>query len=287
MIKQNLKYGYSIVMKDLKRTLKIILIILPGILIPIITHSKYINSKFIKIAEYNCPEAHQGVAVDDSFFYAIGTREIGKYEKNTGKLVKKWREKQKRPVIHLDSGVIFDGKLYAAHSNYPGLPMTSSVEIWDTATMEHVGTHSFGIQWGSCTWIDRTRDYWWAVFAHYDKYEKTINKDNSWTTLVKFDNRWQVLESWIFPDTLLQKFKPMSNSGGSWGPDGNLYCTGHDAAEIYVLKLPAAGSILELDNILPVDIQGQGIAWDRSEQNVLYTIKRKEKKVIIFGSSKN
>jgi len=274
-------------MKDLKRTLKIILIILPGILIPIITHSKYINSKFIKIAEYNCPEAHQGVAVDDSFFYAIGTREIGKYEKNTGKLVKKWREKQKGPVIHLDSGVVFDGKLYAAHSNYPGLPMTSSVEIWDTATMEHSGTYSFGIQWGSCTWIDRTRDYWWAVFAHYDKYEKTINKDNSWTTLVKFDNRWQVLESWVFPDTLLQKFKPMSNSGGSWGPDGNLYCTGHDAAEIYVLKLPAAGSILELDNILPVDIQGQGIAWDRSEQNVLYTIKRKEKKVIIFGSSKN
>jgi len=160
--------------------------------------------------------------------------------------------------------------------------MTSSVEIWDIATLKHVDTHSFGIQWGSCTWIDRTRDYWWAVFAHYDKYEKTINKDNSWTTLVKFDNRWQLLESWIFPDTLLHKFKPMSNSGGSWGADGYLYCTGHDSAEIYILKLPAAGSILELDNILPIDIQGQGIAWDRSEDNVLYTIKRKEKKVIIF-----
>ena len=30
----------------------------------------------------------------------------------------------------------------------------------------------------------------------------------------------------------------MSNSGGSWGPDGFLYLTGHDPAEIYKMRLP-------------------------------------------------
>jgi len=46
--------------------------------------------------------------------------------------------------------------------------------------------------------------------------------------------------------------------------------------------LPEAGSVLKLEHILPADIQGQGIAWDRSKDNVLYTIKRKEKKVVIY-----
>ena len=205
------------IMQRLKNSLKILIISIAGILVPFTAHSGTLNKHFIKVAEYGCPEAHQGVAVDDTFFYAIGTREIGKYEKDTGRLAQKWQEKEDGPIIHLDSGMIFNGILYAAHSNYPGLPMTSSVEMWDTETLKHVGTHSFGIRWGSCTWIDRKADHWWAVFAHYDKFAKEINKDNSWTTLVKFDDRWQYLQFWVFPDTLINKFKPMSNSGGSWG----------------------------------------------------------------------
>ena len=54
-----------------------------------------------------------------------------------------------------------DGKLYAAHSNYPEWPMTSSLEILDAETMEHVGSHSFGIQWGSLTWVDWHDGHWW------------------------------------------------------------------------------------------------------------------------------
>ena len=50
--------------------------------------------------------------------------------------------------------MLMDGKIYAAHSNYPDWPMTSSLEIWDAETMKHIGTHSFGIQWGSLTWVD-------------------------------------------------------------------------------------------------------------------------------------
>jgi hypothetical protein len=94
------------------------------------------------------------------------------------------------------------------------------------------------------------------------------------TTLVKFDKNWQVMESWIFPWELLEKFEDMSNSGGSWGPDGNLYVTGHDLAEIYKIRIPEAGSILEVAETIPLNIRGQGIAWDHSEPGILYGIIR-------------
>jgi hypothetical protein len=72
----------------------------------------------------------------------------------------------------------------------------------------------------------------------------------------------------------------MSCSGGSWGPDGNLYVTGHDSTRVYVLQLPEMGSILALKKILRISSEGQGIAWDRYEKNNLYGIKRKDNLVI-------
>jgi ribose 5-phosphate isomerase B len=41
-----------------------------------------------------------------------------------------------------NAGTVRDGSLYCAHSNFPRVPMASSVEIFDTGTMKHVGTHS-------------------------------------------------------------------------------------------------------------------------------------------------
>lgn len=66
----------------------------------------------------------------------------------------------------------------------------------------------------------------------------------------------------------------MSNSGGSWGPDGSLYLTGHDPAEVYRVRLPAIGSVLEVEEIIPLNVHGQGIAWDRHAKTVLYGILR-------------
>ena len=74
---------------------------------------------------------------------------------------------------------------------------------------------------------------------------------------------------------------PMSNSGGSWGPDGYLYCTGHDRPEVYVLKVPDKGSVLELAETVPLPILGQGIAWDRSRPGLLYGIRRKDSQVVV------
>jgi len=244
------------------------------------------TAQFVKIAKFKAGEARQGIAVDDQFFYAIDSRQIAKYNKKTGELMKKWEEQENGPTIHLDSGVIVNGKLVCAHSNYPGIPMTSSVEIWDAETLTHIETHSLGIRWGSCTWIDRHNDHWWAAFAHYNKFQDRTGTTNAYTVLVQFDDQWNEMESWVYPPQVLERFDGMSNSGGSWGPDGRLYLTGHDRAEIYALCLPEAGSQLVLEEIIPIDIEGQGIAWDRKRENILYAIRRSNTEVVVFNMIK-
>jgi hypothetical protein len=85
-------------------------------------------------------EAHQAAAADERFLYAIGNRVIGKYEKQSGKRVARWQCEAGKPLIHLDSGVLRNGIVYCAPSNYPGLPMVSSVERWNAETLTHEGT---------------------------------------------------------------------------------------------------------------------------------------------------
>jgi hypothetical protein len=148
--------------------------------------------------------------------------------------------------------------------------------------MKHIKTHSFGIRWGSCTWIDRHDGYWWAAFAHYNKLKDKNLTDNTYTTLVKFDDDWRMIEAWVYPEEIIKRFDGMSNSGGSWGPDGRLYLTGHDRSELYVVDFPDAGSILKLIEIVPIGNRGQGFAWDRTDPGVIYTIRKKEREVVVF-----
>ncbi len=233
------------------------------------------------VASFPAAEARQAVAVDADSFYAINSRAIARYDKKTGARIAVWSEAKDGPIVHLDSGVVVDGKLYTAHSNYPEWPMTSSVEIWDAATLKHVGTHSFGIDRGSLTWIDYHDGVWWGAFANYNRvFDRSPlaygNKYN--TQIVRFDADWRVAEAWVLPPELLEKFGDMSNSGGSWGPDGRLWITGHDEPEAYALALPEAGSVLRWVGTAPLDIAGQGIAWDRTQQNVIWGVVRDRQK---------
>lgn len=235
------------------------------------------QSRLTPIVEFDAPEAGQGVAVDATHFYAIDNTAIAKYDKKTGTLVKKWSQEKGGPLIHMDGAMVLDGKIYAPHSNYPAWPMTSSLEIFDATTLEHVGSHSFGINWGSLTWVDFRDGYWWMVFANYDQpygpdRSRYGNKLN--TQLIKFTPAFQLVEAWALPRSILDKFDVMSNSGGSWGPDGYLYLTGHDLGELYKVQLPKAGSVLELVATIPMHIRGQGIAWDRSTPGVIYGVVR-------------
>jgi hypothetical protein len=226
-------------------------------------------------------EARQAVGVDAEAFYAVDNTAIAKYDKKTGKLIARWEGGTDSGTIHLDSAVVVDGRLYAAHSNYPAWPMASSVEVWDAARLKHVESHSLGIARGALTWLDRDAEgRWWGTFARYNRIpdrSPIAHGDKRDTRLVRFDADWRVAEAWGFPDALLEKFGDMSNSGGSWGPDGRLYVTGHDKPELYVLELPDFGSTLKWVGTIPAAIGGQGIAFDRSRPGLLYgIIRRKE-----------
>jgi hypothetical protein len=237
--------------------------------------------RFEVIRRFAAEEARQGVAVDAGHFYAVDNRRIGKYDKRSGERRATWSERGNGPILHLNSGVVIDGKLYCAHSNYPAVPMASSVEIFDTHTLQHVGSHSFGIYEGSATWIDRRGDSWWVAFAHYEGKGGVAGKDPAWTSLLRFDAEWRRLEGFVFPPQVIERFAGRSNSGGAWGPDDLLYATGHDAAELYVLRPPKGGSVLELLAILPIEAAGQGIAWDPAEASVLYSIVKSRREVVV------
>jgi hypothetical protein len=247
------------------------------------TSSSHAQQRILReVRQFPAAEAHQGVAVDAAHFYAISNRAIGKYDKKTGLKIAVWKSSTKFPLTHLNHGIVRNEKLYCAHSNSPGVPATSSLEIWDTKTLSHIGTHSFGIFEGSLTWMDWHDNAWWAVFAHYSsKSSKNGGKDTRWTSLVKFDNKWRRLQAWVFPTKVLKHFEPNSNSGGGWGPNGLIYCTGHDAGELYALRLPKSGSVLELVDIVPAKITGQAFAWDNSQPGILYGINRKKKAVVV------
>jgi hypothetical protein len=226
----------------------------------------------------------QGVAVDDSFFYVISNTSIYKYKKGEGTLVAFFDGKKEGILKHLNGGVVIKGKLYCAHSNFPGSPMASSIEIFDTKTMQHISSHSFGLFGGSATWIDKKDGYWWVAFANYNSPHSSEGRDNQWTQLVKFNKDWVKVASWIYPANVLKAFAPYSNSGGVWSRDGKfLYITGHTRKELYVLKIPKYGYTLQYIRTIPTINEGQGIALDKSNKNgeELYAVSRDENAVIV------
>lgn len=236
------------------------------------------------VDSFEIPEINQAIGVDAEHFYAIDNTSIAKYAKASKQLVLK-RDYQEIGAIHFDSAAVIDGKIYVAHSNYPVWPMTSSLEIFDAKTLDHLESHSFGIQIGSFTWVDQAADgSWWGGFANYNRvFDKSpIAYGNKYNTqVVRFTPDWQVDAAYVIPDEVVEKFDDMSNSGGSWGPDGNLYLSGHDPAEAYVMQLPEIGSTLSWIGTVPLAIAGQGIAWDRSQPDVLYGFVRKTKMVSV------
>jgi hypothetical protein len=225
--------------------------------------------------------ANQGVAVDARYFYGIGNYVVGKYDKATGQRVAEWVGLRGGAITHLNSGLIQDGQLILAHSNFPQIPMASSVEFFDPATVQPVKSFSLGIRHGSLTWAEKKDGFWWACFAHYSSPGAAPGASNRFTIVGRFNADWQMLESWLFPPQVIASWGPNSSSGGSWGDDGLLYTTGHDARELHVLRLPRTGVTLEYVTTIDVPFEGQAWAWDRGEGRIIYGITRSSGEVVV------
>lgn len=233
------------------------------------------------IARFPAAEARQGVAVDERYFYAIDNNAIGKYDKRTGKAVAHWRG-DRRLYPHINSCVVEARQLVCAASNHPAVPMASSVEIFDAATLKHSRSIALPPYPGSLTWIERHDGSWYALFANYDAgHGGEPGHDHRWTLLMRLDDQFRPLQSWHFPDALLDRFAPMSCSGGSWNRDGLLYVTGHTRPELYALRLPEAGTVLELVATIRLPgSDGQAFGWDPGQPRVLWSIDRASHSVI-------
>ncbi|MEA3387981.1 hypothetical protein [Sphingobium sp. CCH11-B1] len=224
-------------------------------------------------------EARQGVASDGVHIYAIDNDRIGKYRISDGVRIAQWKG-DRRLFPHMNSCTIVGSELICAASNYPAVPQTSAVEIFDTKSLRHVRSISLGMGPGSLTALDRHDGTWWAMFANYDGKGGEAGRDHRYTTLVQLDDDFRRLRGWLFPAEVLARFAPFSCSGMSWGADGRLYVTGHDRPELYVMRLPEAGSTLELATTIPIATEGQAIDWDPKMPHRLWSITRDQSVIV-------
>ncbi len=224
-------------------------------------------------------EARQGVVSDGTHVYALDNNRLGKYDPKTSARISGW-EGTRAQFPHMNSCSYIDARLYCAASNYPRVPHTSQIEIFDPATMSHVATIPLPAGIGSLTWVDRKDGVWWAGFANYDGNGGEPGRDHTTTTVVRFDTAWKPQQRWLLPQAVLDRMKPMSMSGGAWGDDGLLYVTGHDHTELYALRVPANGDRLALVATLPIPFEGQAIAFDPRDHRLLWGISRKDRRAI-------
>jgi hypothetical protein len=224
-------------------------------------------------------DAGQGVASDGRHVYAIDNHVIARIDPKTAKVVARW-DGDPAKFKHLNSCTIDDRVLICAASNYPDVPMDSIIERFDAESLKHISTQKLGHGPGSLTWTMRHDGAWYAGFANYDGRGGEAGRDHRFTTLVRYDDQWHEQARWTFPESVLERFAPRSSSGGVWGDDGLLYVTGHDRPELYVLRVPAGGGVMEHVATIAIPTGGQAIGWDGKDKRLLWSIERKTHELV-------
>ena len=232
------------------------------------------------LEEFDAPDADQGVAVDDRFFYAVDNSVIAKHRRTDGRQVARWDGRDEGLLEHMNSCIVIEAMLECANSNYSTTPMASSVETFDPGSMEHVASHSHGLMdEGSLVWTDRTGDSRIAGFAHYSKKGGEAFKGSAYSSVVLFDERWRRIGGYAFPPRLIERMAPFAASGGAVGEDGLLYVLGHDLPEMYVLARPLRGPYLVHIATISIEAEGQAFSFDPADSRIVWTIDRRARKV--------
>jgi hypothetical protein len=181
-------------------------------------------------------------------------------------------------IVHLNGCSAHAGVLYCAHSNYPVVPMQSSIERFDADTLAHLGSQPLVDAPGSATWVDRDGERWLVAFAHYAGRGGEPGRGPEHTRLVAYDTEWRPLESYRYPADLITRFAGRSNSGGVVSGTV-LFLTGHDAPELYAACLDEPAGTLRTVGVFSVPFEGQGIARDPSD-GTLWGIVRRTHEVV-------
>ena len=245
-----------------------------------------VGPAFAELATFPAPEAHQAVAVDADHFYAIGNRVVAQYDRRTGERVAVVEAGPDLPLVHLNGGVVRNGRLLCSHSNFPHAPFTGSVE-------------RFALEPAAARAVDQPRGD--DRVAHRRRRARRRQPAD----------RLRPLRTAARP-RLRHRRRPDRGAGPHRaGRDGGLGAAGvaastacgrtrsagracgrgrrrpagcgspaTTAAEVYRVRVPPAGSELILEAVHPAPIAGQGIAWDPSEPGVLWGTRRGEGLVV-------
>lgn len=237
-----------------------------------------VNSKVVKRFPTN---ANQGVAVDNNYYYTISNTRITKHEKQTGTFIAEWSadlsKAEYKHFKHMNSGTVVGDLLYVAHSRYKEDPNNNTLEIFNVkgSSLTHKKTISMPGKYGSFTWADKHADgSWWICYAVYGK---GLNQKTKLVKCKSINDVFVEEKSWFFPKEVVENWGDMSCSGGSWGPDGKLYTTGHDYKKAFVLEVDNTGQLIHVETKNNMGFFGQAIAWDRySSKPLLWGIEKRK-----------
>jgi len=218
-------------------------------------------------------EAFQAAAADERHVYAITNDRIARYDRATSQRL----AVSSGAAKHLNSGFLWEGKLYCAHSNYPARPEHSEIKVLDLDSLVLTTHKDFGNSGGSLTWAVRHDGHWWCNFARY-------GADNGQTFLVKLTDDWLEVGRWTYPTEIIQELGRNSLSGGLWDGD-TLLVSGHDDPVLFRLQLPEQGTVLKLIDKQSVPFTGQGFAID-PKTGGLVGINR-SKRQVVFASQEH
>jgi hypothetical protein len=228
--------------------------------------------EWVKTDRLPAREANQAAAADERYVYAVDNAVIARYDRKSRERI----DASIGDAKHLNSGFLHEGKLYCAHSNYPGTPEQSEIKVLDPMTMKLTTFQDFGNFGGSLTWVVWHEGHWWCNFARY-------GKQNHETFLVKFNAEWKEQARWTYPQAIIDKLGTYSISGGVWLSD-EILATDHDHRVIYRLRLPTAGQTLELVGEDRTPFPGQGIAVDPATKGIIGI--DRGKKEVVFAEAK-
>ena len=227
---------------------------------------------------YDVPEAHQGVAADARFFYAVDNTVLAKYEIASGQLVDRWAGPRNGLIRHLNSclvgrrtPLVRELELLADADGIVGGSVRRCV-----ARSRRAATAS------GCATKDRSRGPigtsggWIAGFAHYDGNGGVAFKDHTFSSVVTFDAEWRRTGGWLFPQSALERMAPDAASGGAIGPDGCLYLLGHDRPEMYVVARPSMGPTLIHIATIDLEAEGQAFSWAHDGTRTVFAIDRRK-----------
>jgi hypothetical protein len=199
------------------------------------------------------PFATQAAVADAQYVYAISNTVIAQYDRTNGRLVRKGSSPDAK---HLNSGFLHEGRIYAAHSNYPAVPHESDIRVFDPAEGNLTVFHTFDEPPGSLVWCLRRGGNWWCCFAHY-------GADNARTVLIEYADGGFAREHrrLTFPVEVVADWDGMSGSGGIWDGD-TLLVSHHHEPVLYRLTVPVGGRELVLESAHVSPFPGQGFARD-------------------------